>query len=302
MQLNLNKKNIKKINSQKDENKVQIDGVFKIIWKNKQSRAGFIILSVFILMAILGPIFLDSPKADYLNRLQGPSWQHPLGTDYAGKDTLAQFILGSKDVLLVALVAAIFAILFAILVGVISGLLGGKIDVILMLITNVILTIPTFPITMILALLIRIENFVTFGLVLSLWSWAGLAKSIRSQVLAIKHKDFIEASKILGISKFNIIRYDIIPNIVSYIAMNFITIMKGSILSAIGLMVLGLVPFQGNHWGEMLSLSLSATGALLGSSSIVYFLTPVTGLLLFQLGCYLFATGLDEALNPRLRS
>ena len=67
-------------------------------------------------------------------------------------------------------------------------------------------------------------------------------------------------------------------------------------------MVFGLVPFQGNHWGVMSSLSLSTTGALLGSASIVYFLTPVIGLLLFQLGCFLFATGLDEALNPRLRS
>lgn len=301
MQLKMNKNN-KKIETRETANSVYTDGIFKVIWRNKQSRVGFIILSIFILMAILGPIFLKQPSADYANRLQGPSLQHLLGTDYAGKDTLTQFILGAKDVLLVAVVAALFAITFAIIVGVTSGLLGGKLDTFLMLVTNVILTIPTFPITMILALLIKINNFISFGLVLSLWSWAGLAKAIRSQVLAIKHKDFIEASRILGISKINIIRYDILPNIMSYIAMNFIMIMKGSILSAIGLMVLGLVPFQGNHWGVMLSLSLSTTGALLGSSSIVYFFTPVVGLLLFQLGCFLFATGLDEALNPRLRS
>lgn len=301
MQLNLNK-NKKNTAAKSESSQVFTDSIFKIIWKNKQSRIGFLILATFIAMAIFGPLLLNDPKPDYLNRLQGPSWEHWLGTDYAGKDTLAQFILGAKDVLLVALVAAIFAITFAVLVGVVSGLIGGKLDAFLMLITNIILTVPSFPITMILALVIKINNFVTFGLVLSLWSWAGLAKAIRSQVLSIKHKDFIEASKILGVSKFNIIIYDIIPNIVSYIAMNFIMIMKGSILSAIGLMVLGLVPFQGNHWGVMLSLSLSTTGALMGSSSVVYFLTPVTGLLLFQLGCFLFATGLDEALNPRLRS
>lgn len=300
MQLSLKTKN--KANEKKnDEMNIYSDNMFKIIWRNKQSRVGAIILAVFVLMAVLGPIFLDPPKADYLNRLQGPSLEHLLGTDFAGKDTLTQFILGAKDVLLVAVAAAVFAISFAVIVGVTCGLIGGKFDSVLMLITNIILTVPSFPITMILALVIRVDNFLSFGLLLSLWSWAGLAKSIRAQVLTLKHKDFIEASKILGISRFNIIRYDILPNISSYIALNFITITKGAILSSIGLMVLGLVPFQGNHWGVMLNVSMSQTAVLMGSSSAIYFFTPVVGMLLFQLGCYLFATGLDEALNPRLR-
>ena len=300
MQLSFKVKN--KVNEKKnDEMNVYSDNMFKIIWRNKQSRVGAIILAVFVLMAVLGPIFLDPPKADYLNRLQGPTLEHLLGTDFAGKDTLTQFILGAKDVLLVAVAAAVFAISFAVIVGVTCGLIGGKFDSILMLITNIILTVPSFPITMILALVIRVDNFLSFGLLLSLWSWAGLAKSIRAQVLTLKHKDFIEASKILGINRLNIIRYDILPNISSYIALNFITITKGAILSSIGLMVLGLVPFQGNHWGVMLNVSMSQTAVLMGSSSAIYFFTPVVGMLLFQLGCYLFATGLDEALNPRLR-
>ena len=106
----------------------------------------------------------------------------------------------------------------------------------------------------------------------------------------------------MGLKKITIIVNDILPNIVSYIAVNFIAIMKGAILASVGLMYLGLVPFQGNHWGMMINLALSQTGALLGSSSMVYFLSPVVSIVVFQLGCYLFATGLDEALNPRLRS
>ncbi|GKX29729.1 hypothetical protein SH1V18_22090 [Vallitalea longa] len=279
-----------------------IKGFFRAIWKNKMSRIGLIILIFFLLMAIFGPMILQDPKSDYAHRLQPASWKHPLGLDYAGKDILVQLVLGSRDVLLVAFYAAFFAIAFACIVGIVSGLFGGKVDAILMLVSNVVLTIPSFPVTMILSMVLKVDNQLTFGLVLSLWSWAGLAKAIRAQVLGIKHKEFIEASRILGISKFRIITNDIIPNIISYIAVNFIAIMKGAILASVGLMYLGLVPFKGNHWGMMIQLSMSSTGALIGSSSIVYFLAPVVNLILFQLGSYLFATGLDEALNPRLRT
>lgn len=277
-------------------------GFFSSIWGNPMSRVGLILLVFFLLIAIFGPIILTEPKINYAERLHGPSLQHPLGTDFSGKDTLVQLILGSRDVLLVAAYTAVFSILFACIVGISAGLFGGIVDEILMIITNIIITIPSFPVTMILSMAIRINSQLTFGLVLSLWSWAGLAKAIRSQVMLIKHKDFIEASRIMGLKSITIIINDVLPNIVSYIAVNFISIMKGAILASVGLMYLGLVPFKGNHWGMMINLALSQTGALLGSSSIVYFLAPVVSIVLFQLGCYLFATGLDEALNPRLRT
>ncbi len=271
------------------------------IWNNRMSRIGFLILLLFLGVAVLGPMLLEAPKADYLQRLKPPSWEHILGTDYSGKDTLIQLILGSRDVLLVAFWAGVISISIACTVGIIAGLLGGKIDAILMMIANIVVTIPGFPVTMILSMIIRIDNEFMFGLLLSLWSWAGLAKAIRTQVLTIKHKEFIEASRILGLHKIDIIINDIIPNIISFIAVNFIVIMKDAIMASVGLMYLGLVPFQGNHWGMMIQLSLTATGALMGSGTIVYFLAPVTGIILFQLGCFLFASGLDEALNPRLR-
>lgn len=275
---------------------------FLSIWNNKMSRFGLIILVVFLLMAIVGPLFLTPPKADYKNRLEGPSFEHLLGTDYSGKDTMTQLILGAKDVLLVAFYAGLISVTIACVVGILSGLLGGKVDSILMLITNIVITIPNFPVTMILSMVINVDNAFMFGVVLSLQSWAGLAKAIRSQVLIIKNKDFIEASRILGLSTYSIIMNDVVPNIISYIAVNFISMMKEAIMAAVGLMYLGLVPFKGNHWGMMIQLALTTSGAMMGSGALVYFLSPVICIILFQLGCYLFATGLDEALNPRMRT
>lgn len=275
---------------------------FQVIWNNKMSRIGFLILMFFLILAIVGPIIVGEPASNYLNRLKPPSTANWLGTDYAGRDIFALFINGSRSVLLVAFYAAIFSIIFACGIGITAGLVGGKVDALLMLITDIVLTMPTLPVTMVLSMVINVSSDVLFGLVLSLWSWAGLAKAIRSQVLVIRNKDFIEASRVMGISTINIILKDVIPNITSFIAINFISIMKGAIMTSVSLMVLGLVPFQGSHWGMMINMAMSQSAVLYGGlGPIVYFMTPIMGIVLFQLGCYFFANGLDEAMNPRLR-
>lgn len=275
---------------------------FQVIWNNKMSRVGFLILMFFLILAILGPIMVGETASNYLNRLKPPSATNWLGTDYAGRDILSLFVNGSRSVLLVAFYAAIFSIIFACGIGITAGLIGGNIDTFLMLITDIVLTMPTLPVTMVLSMVINVSSDVLFGLVLSLWSWAGLAKAIRSQVLVIRNKDFIEASRVMGISTLNIILKDVIPNITSFIAINFISIMKSAIMTSVSLMVLGLVPFQGSHWGMMINMAMSQSAVLYGGlGPIVYFMTPIMGIVLFQLGCYFFANGLDEAMNPRLR-
>ena len=277
---------------------------FRVIWKNKMARIGLIIITFFISLAVFGPMFENSLNTsfNFARRLQAPSSEHWLGTDYAGRDILSMFILGSRTVLLVATYAGIFTVLFACAVGITAGLMGGKVDTFLSFLIDVVLTIPGFPVLMVLAMIFDISNDLFFGLVLSLWSWPWLAKSIRVQVVVLRNKEFIEASVLMGISTLKIIINDIIPNIISFIAINFIIIMKSSIVASIGLMILGVVPFNGQHWGMMMQMALSQTSVLFGGfQALVNFLTPVMGIFLFQLGCYLFAMGLDEAMNPRLR-
>lgn len=275
---------------------------FRVIKNNKRGFIGLIILLFFLAISIIGPytVKLDT-ETHYADRLQPPSIKHILGTDYAGRDTLSQFLHGSRNVLLVAFLTALITIIIAFLIGTLSGFLGGYADELIMLFTNIILTVPSFPIMMVLSLVVKIKDPFTFALVLSIWSWAGLAKAIRSQILSLKNRDFIEASKILDMGLIHIIFKDMLPNMVSYIAINFIMIMKGAITASVGLMVLGLVPFQASHWGMMLNMAITQTGAIYGSSAIIYFLVPVLAIMFFQMGCLFFANGLDEALNPRLR-
>ena len=278
----------------------RIKGILKVLSKNKQAMFGGIILLIFFLMATIGPEIVPEATSDYANRLAGPSLQHPFGTDYSGKDTFSQFVHGSRNVLLVAFIAGMFTITMAFTVGTISGVAGGLLDEILMGIAGVMLTVPSFPIMMVLSMVIKIDNPIMFGLVLSLWSWAGLARAIRAQILSLKHRDFVEASRVLGMGIFHIIFKEMLPNMISYILVNFIAIMKGAITASVGLMVLGLVPFSSSHWGMMINLATSTSGAIYSSSGIIYFLVPVGGIMLFQMGCLFFANGLDDAFNPKL--
>ncbi len=276
---------------------------FKTITGNKRACFGLILLVFFLALAVIGPEVVPLPtKANYLERLKPPSWIHPLGTDYAGKDTLAQFIHGSRTVILLSFFTATFTIMIAFAIGGISGAAGGRTDAVLMFITNVILTVPSFPIMMLLSMLIQITNPVIFAVVLSMWSWGGLARALRSQILSLKRRDFIEASRVLGLSLFHIVFKEMLPNLASYIAYHFIMIMKTAVTASVGLMVLGLVPFSTTHWGMMLNLAMTSTAALYGTNALYYFLTPVSGIMLFQMGCLFFASGMDEAFNPRLRA
>lgn len=275
---------------------------FRAIFKNKRSSVGFVIISIYVIIALIGPLIVPTLKTDYAGRLQWPSFQHLLGTDYSGRDTLGQFILGTQNVLVIALLAAVFSIFIAIIVGMTSGLIGGKVDKVLMLITNVILTVPSFPVMMVLSMVIQVENPVLCGVVLSIWSWAGLARAIRSQILSLKQRDFIEASRIMGMPTGHIIFKEMLPNLTSFIAVTLISNVRVAINATVGLMYLGLIPFSSNHWGMMINLAMTTTGAVYGSSAIVYFLVPVIGLMVFQMGSYFLISGLDEALNPRLRN
>ncbi len=281
----------------------RLKSIIQVILRNKQATVGAIILLIFFLMATIGPeIVPESTKSDLVNRLQAPSWEHWLGTDYQGRDTFSQFIHGSRNVLLVAFIAGTITILIGFTVGTISGVLGGLVDEILMGVTGIMLTVPSFPIMMVLSMVIKIDNPILFGFLLSMWSWAGLARSIRAQILSLKYRDFIEASHVLGMGMGHIIFKEMLPNMISYILIRVIAIMKGAITASVGLMVLGLVPFQSSHWGMMINLATTTTGAMYGSSALIYFLTPIFGIMFFHMGCLFFANGLDDAFNPKLSS
>ena len=105
----------------------------------------------------------------------------------------------------------------------------------------------------------------------------------------------------MGLSRWYIIFCEMLPNMVSLLAVKFINAMRDAINNSMGLMLLGAMPFSPTHWGIILNTALTQTGGFFNPKGYIYLLSPILCLGLFQLSCYLFTSGLDEAMNPRLR-
>lgn len=265
-------------------------------------RAGWAVFVGFILVALFGPMLVGlDGTSHYEERFAPISWTHWLGTDYAGRDVWAQLVHGSRDILLIAFSTGTFAVLLALLVGVGSALAGGALDALLVGAIDVFLTVPSFPLMAILSALFRVGDPITFGLLLALWSWPGLARSLRAQVQVLQHREFIEVARLMRMGPWHILWGEIFPNLVPYLSLNFILIARNAITASVGIMMLGLVPLRVENWGMMLNLAAFQSGALFLPQGRVYLLAPLTAIVLFQYSLILVATSIEEYFDPRLR-
>lgn len=276
---------------------------FKVIFRNRQATVGFFILLFFLLLATVGVILVPlDMTVQFSQRFQLPSFQHILGTDYVGRDIFTQLVHGSKDVIALGIVSASMSLAIGILIGAVAGFIGKWVDTVLNFITNIFLTIPSFPLMLILAVTLNVQNVWTAGFILAVVSWGGVARVVRGQIMSLKYAEYIIACKVMGLKTWYIIFKEILPNMISMLAIQFIGLFQGAIAASMGLMLLGALAYRPTNWGVMLSLALQNTGVVYNPRGLIYFFAPIVCLALLQLGCIYFANGVDEALNPRLRT
>lgn len=270
---------------------------------NRRALIGLAIWTFFLLMATVGPFVVPLDlTSHYAQRFQLPSIKHVLGTDYVGRDVLQELVHGSRDVMVTAFLAGFFAVAIAVIVGGIAGFKGGYVDMVLMRTVDVLLTIPHFPIMMVFATMFRLKDPISIGFILAIWMWAGLARDIRSQILSLKEREFMEAAKLLRLSTPHILFHELTPNVMPYIIINFVQMVRGGLTASVGLMFLGLIPYSPTNWGMMLNLALFQAGTLYVPSGLFYVLAPMGSIMLFQYGGLSLAYGLEELFNPRLRA
>lgn len=284
--------------------KVRTPKLLITLAKRKSSLFGLVILVSFFLMATLGveAIPQESLKRNPAKSLLPPSLEHPLGTDYAGRDIFAQIVHGSRSVLVISFLGAFFIVLISSIIGLISGYTGGIIDKIFMMITDIFLTLPGTVLFIVLAAILRRVDVITFAFLLSVTGWAGLARSIRSQVLTIKERAFVEAASVLGLSKLHIAFNEIMPNMLPYIGVSFSFSVLNCLYQTVGLFFLGLT-CEGvgvTNWGMMMNNALARGVFLLNPIGMIYLFTPIAFITLFILSIVLIA-GTREIFNPSLR-
>jgi peptide/nickel transport system permease protein len=270
-------------------------GVVRRLRANPLTLVGGAVVLVVLLAAALGPALApyDPSEGDLLARNQGFSREHPLGTDFLGRDLLSRILHGARTSVAAALVLMAVIVTVSVAIGTLAGYFPGVVDSLLMRVTDVVLAFPT------LILALAIAGFLGPGLgnallALGLVWWAGFARIIRGQVIAVRSRAFIEAAEAAAGTHASIIRRHIIPNVASTVIV-LATLDVGVIVLALaGLSFLGLgVQPPTPEWGRML---FDAKPYL--ERAPLQMLVPGAAIALTVLGFNLLGDGLRDAFDP----
>jgi peptide/nickel transport system permease protein len=282
--------------------KVTQGKTLKLLSHSKMGLIGLIGIIAFVLVSFVGPIlFPPETSANVADINQGISARHWLGADFQGQDNLRKVINGGRDIVTIAFLTGIIATFIAVVVGSFSAFVGGRIDSALMELVNIWLTIPKFPLLAVLATVLKLNDIVTLSVLIALLDWPGLARQVRSQVLSLKERDYVQAAVILDLGAPHIIFREILPNMMSFLAISLIFSMTHAIYQQTGLVFLGIVPYSSANWGVMISAA-ERRGVLYNPQASWSILAPMGAIVLFQLALVSFARSLDEIFNPRLRT
>jgi len=262
---------------------------------------GLTILIVFLGITILTPIFLrfDMNYFDATSILKQPvPFHHWLGTDEVGRDVMAELLYGSRISLLVGVTASAISVLIGGTIGVLSGYFGRLVDEGMMRFTDVFLVMPQLPFMMLIAALAgpSLPNIIV---VIGVLSWPGTARLVRSEIMTIKERTFIERARAIGAGDGHIIRKHILPNVIPLMFANTVLIIAIAILTESTLAFLGLGDPLVISWGSMLHYAF--TSLAMTNGAWWYFVPPGLCIALVVLGFTFLGYAMDEILNPRLR-
>ena len=267
--------------------------------QNKKAKIGIIIISIFIIVAIIGPFIFPNPNAYVDAPLLEPSLKHIFGTTKQGQDVLAQTIAGARPTLFIGLLSGVLVVFVGLTIGSIAAYYGGKTDNFLSLLINIFLLMPGLPLMVIIAAVLPPGPYSILS-VLVFTGWAWNARVLRSQVLTLRQRDYVHASIINGEANFKIIINDIWPQMMSLITSSFIGATIYTIGAQVGLEFLGLGDVNKVTWGNNLYWATNDLALLTGS----WWTYIPTGLCIafVSFGLTLINYGIDEISNPRLLS
>ena len=273
---------------------------------------GLVILAFFTLLALF-PSFFVGPLQSVLDAtgqpLQPPSAQYPFGTDELGRDLLNLTVHGARISMIIGLMATIITIVIGSLVGIVAGFVGGTVDNILMRLSDFFLVLPTIVLALILAPIIldvigaQAELFgiratlLVIVIVIGVTSWATTARVIRSQVLSLKERMFVDRARVIGSGPGRIMRRHILPNVVNLIVAQSVLTFATAVFTETTLAFIGLGDPTAPSWGELLN-SAQSSGAP-GLGAWWYIAPPAVSVVLVVLSFTLVGNALDDILNPK---
>ena len=281
--------------------KNETGGFWRALRGNRKAMTGAVILLVFALVAAFPRLFTSVKDPNALDFTPGlkPSTGHLLGTTGLGQDIYSQLVYGTRQSLIIALVAGFFATVLSVLVGVTAAYLGGFVDDVLSMLTNVVLVIPAFPLIIILAKYAGKGSLTVLLAVLVVTGWSYGANQMRAQALSLRNRDFLESARVRGERRSYIIVAEVLPTMSSLIVANFLGAALYSVLSAAGLQFLGLGDPNSSSWGSMLYWAQNQQALQTGMP--LWSITPGLCVALLGASIALINYAFDEIGNPALR-
>src|SRR5918997_848105 len=268
--------------------------MLRYLRRNRQVMVGVSLLVLLLLFAGVGRLVWDvsltAPLSVTPNR--PPSAEHPLGTDRQGRDLLAVMIEATPSTLYIGLLAGFLGVAIGTALALFGAYFGGRVDTIIRGIVDVGLTLP--PLLVLILVAISVQgglNVSQMALVVASLSWLWPARTIRSQVLTIKERAYIQVARLSGASSMKIIFTEILPNLLPYLAATFVGSVAAAVLAAIGLEVLGLGPISANTLG--ITLYWVGYYSALLHGMWWWFMPPVVIIIILFIGLFSISAGLD---------
>jgi peptide/nickel transport system permease protein len=266
-----------------------------------KTKVGLVLLVLFVILAIVGPyVAPDDPSAVSADLLSPPSHAHLLGTTQSGQDVLSQVLVGARTTLWVALAAGALATAIAIVIGLTSGYLGGVADEALSAFANIFLVIPALPLVIILGAYLRGGGELAIVLVIGLTSWAFGARVLRALTLSMRRRDFVLAAQASGERLWRMVLFEIMPNELALVATAFILTSLFAVLTQAALAFLGVGDITTWSWGTTLYWAQASEAFTIGAWW--WYVPPGLMIALFGMALTLINFGVDELINPRLRT
>jgi peptide/nickel transport system permease protein len=274
-------------------------GVPARLLRDRAAVVGLLLVALAVCAAAGAPVLaLHDPAAvNPACALEGPSRDHPLGTDNLGRDLLSRFLYGARPSLGTAALASVLIMTIGVVMGTLSGYYGGWLDVLTMRVVDVLLAFPS------LILALAIAGVLGPGLAhvmigMTVVWWVEYARIVRGLVLSVRERQFVEAARSMGASPGRVIRRHLLPNVISPVLVLASLEMGGLILAISGLNFLGLgVQPPTPEWGAMLN---EGRAFLMTAPQLIIY--PGLAISLVVIGFNLLGDGLRDALDPRLRS
>jgi len=275
--------------------------------RHRLAVAGAVIFVLMILAVATGPLIwrVQINDIDFSAQLQPPSWTHPLGTDDLGQDLLARMLYGGRISLSVGLAAMAVSIVIGTIIGSIAGMSRGSIDAALMWLTDLFLSLPSVPVLLLLIYLFResmkqligaeLGTFILIVVAIGAFRWMIAARLVRAQFFALREKEFVEAARALGASRFRLMARHILPNALGPVIVAATIDVAAAIITESTLSFLGLgFPPDIPSWGRILfdakdNLDVAPHWALFAGGAIF----------LAVLSISFIGDGLRDALDPR---